>query len=90
MSLNEPRLVGSIPNLEKAECLNEDPEMFFPRDKNQVAIDAAKSICSRCVEIEKCLDNVLSMAVQPFGVWAGLTELEREVILKQNIRRAVS
>lgn len=86
----EQKLVGSVPNLEKAECLSEDPEIFFPRDKNFVAIDAAKSICSRCVEIEKCLENVLSMTVQPIGIWAGLTEQERKASQNQRNRRVAS
>ncbi|MEP6710191.1 MAG: WhiB family transcriptional regulator, partial [Candidatus Saccharibacteria bacterium] len=43
----------------KAECVREDPELFFPvgetGDTNRAQIRAAKAVCGRCVVRQECL-----------------------------------
>jgi WhiB family redox-sensing transcriptional regulator len=42
----------------------------------------AKEICATCPVIEECLDYALTIR-EPHGVWGGLNESERRVLLEQ-------
>jgi WhiB family redox-sensing transcriptional regulator len=73
----------------RAECRNEDPELFFPIGITGPAllqINEAKAICRRCPVQEDCLDFALESG-QDAGVWGGMSEDERRV-LKQRTTRA--
>lgn len=63
---------------EFAECLDVDPELFFP-DRSDPAL-AAKRICSRCPVMEQCLETALENG-EEFGVWGNTTERERAEML---------
>ena len=66
-------------------CRSEDTDLFFhpegergPRRMRREA--AAKQICLRCPVIQQCRAHALA-AHEPYGVWGGLSESEREEIL---------
>ena len=67
-----------------AVCRGEDPEIFLhpegERGPTRVARDnAAKAICGTCPVMKQCAAHALSVR-EPYGVWGGLTEEEREAI----------
>jgi len=49
---------------------------------------AAKAICATCPVIKACREQSLRVR-EPFGVWGGLSQAEREAILANPVRRAV-
>jgi len=65
-------------------CRSTDPSVFFhpegERGPTRSARDAAaKRVCASCPVIKQCAAHALSVR-EPYGVWGGLTEDEREVI----------
>lgn len=46
----------------------------------------AKAICAACPVLESCRKHALAVA-EPYGVWGGLSESERLVILRNNERK---
>ena len=82
------RLPG--PQVEKWEwqllgsCRGQDTELFFhpegergPRRANREA--AAKAVCASCPVLLLCREHALASR-EPYGVWGGLSEHEREAI----------
>ena len=72
-------------------CRGVDSELFFhpegergPSRSNREA--AAKALCAQCPVIAACREAALS-AREPYGVWGGLSEHEREDILAANNTR---
>lgn len=72
-------------------CRDHDTDIFFleshlrgPQKQNKII--AAKKICSPCPVKNQCLEHALSTP-EYYGVWGGLSEEERESILR---RRSVS
>lgn len=60
---------------QKAECLDADPDIFFPEaGSNGIA---AKRICSRCEVKQECLDYAMVNRIDD-GVWGGTAAVERE------------
>jgi WhiB family transcriptional regulator, redox-sensing transcriptional regulator len=75
----------------RAECLDEDPELFFPIGNTGPAllqIEEAKAVCRRCEVREQCLAWALE-AGQDHGVWGGLSEDERRALKRRNARAKV-
>ena len=75
----------------RAECLDEDPELFFPIGNTGPAlmqIEEAKQVCRRCDVREQCLAWALE-AGQDHGVWGGLSEDERRALKRRNARARV-
>jgi WhiB family transcriptional regulator, redox-sensing transcriptional regulator len=79
------------PNLEVWEwqlhgaCRGQDTELFFhpegergPRRANREA--AAKAVCATCPVIRQCAEHALRVR-EPYGIWGGLSEAERDEIL---------
>jgi WhiB family redox-sensing transcriptional regulator len=68
---------------ERAACLPFPAVLFFGLDDNESPIDRrnreeeAKSICADCAVRGQCLEFAIS-AKEPYGIWGGLTELERK------------
>lgn len=66
-------------------CNNMDPEFFFhpegerggPRRRR---IERAKRICQTCPVIDECREYAL-VNHEPYGVWGGLSEEERNRII---------
>ena len=46
----------------------------------------AKEMCRRCPVIEQCRSHALEVR-EPYGVWGGLSESERDMLLKGDIGR---
>jgi WhiB family transcriptional regulator, redox-sensing transcriptional regulator len=75
----------------RAACLDEDPELFFPIGNTGPAIlqiEEAKQVCRRCEVREQCLAWALE-AGQDHGVWGGLSEDERRALKRRNARARV-
>ena len=65
-------------------CRTADPTVFFhpegERGPTREARDgAAKLICASCPVLQQCSEHALRVR-EPYGVWGGLTEDERETI----------
>lgn len=73
---------------EKAACIGEDPELFFPHGGEHAYAqnDEAKAICRRCPVIRDCLRFALDENI-PAGIYGGLTEKERKGLLRAARRR---
>lgn len=65
--------------MNRAACLNVDPELFFPLAPDKPAskphVAAAKKICARCPVRAECLN--WAFANLPHGIAGGMTEDER-------------
>lgn len=66
----------------EALCAQTDPEAFFP-ERDSSARDA-KTICATCPVRQECLEYALEND-ERFGIWGGLSELER-----RRLRRRVA
>lgn len=69
----------------QAACLDEDPELFFPigtGDPARHQAEQAKEVCSRCPVRVQCLQAALVSRPEQ-GVWGGLTEQERNDLLRR-------
>lgn len=60
---------------DQAECLGEDPAIFFP-ERNQTMATQAKGVCKRCPVKDDCLDEAISNG-ERFGIWGGMDQEER-------------
>jgi WhiB family redox-sensing transcriptional regulator len=69
-----------------ARCRGADPSMFFHADgergsSRQQRECNAKRFCAQCPVIVQCRDYSL-MFEEPYGIWGGLTEVERRRMLE--------
>ncbi|MFD7408110.1 WhiB family transcriptional regulator [Streptomyces sp. NPDC059866] len=74
---------------ERAACLHEDPELFFPIGNTGPTleqIDEARAVCRRCPVVEQCLDWALQVG-QVEGIWGGMTDSERRALRRRQARR---
>ena len=74
---------------DRAACLDEDPELFFPIGNTGPAfrqIEEAKAVCRRCEVRETCRSWAMESGKDD-GVWGGLSTDERRA-LKRRIARA--
>lgn len=85
-----PRPIASLWEWQySGACRDLPTEVFFNpdgirgpnRNKHE---NAAKAICASCPVIEQCRDHALT-AQEPYGIWGGLTEDERLVILTNKL-----
>ena len=90
------RLPGPVADLWdwqlRGACREADPTLFFhpegergPARRNRDA--AAKAICAACPVIAQCREHALAVR-EPYGVWGGLTEDEREAVYATERRAA--
>ncbi len=69
-----------------AACRGPESTLFFPptyperKDEREGREQRAKSICIECPVRAECLDYALQIR-EPHGIWGGLTEAERRVLL---------
>ena len=69
-----------------AECRGPNSRIFYPpsrperRDERDRRERRAKAICAACIVRTDCLDYAISINEQ-HGIWGGLTELERRVMM---------
>lgn len=71
----------------KGKCVGEDTEIFFlpyaiRGENKRKRIAQAKAICVGCSVLEECLNYSLDTE-QEFGVWGGVSEDERKVLLRR-------
>ncbi|MGH8903868.1 MAG: WhiB family transcriptional regulator [Egibacteraceae bacterium] len=74
---------------ERAACLGEDTECFFPAGTSGPALDLierAKQLCADCVVSSQCLEYAVQ--TNQDGVWGGLTEDERRRLRRQRSRKS--
>ncbi|GDX24148.1 transcriptional regulator WhiD [Actinomycetes bacterium] len=72
-------------------CRSYPPELFFHPEgergpSRRARINEAKSICGSCPVLLQCRSHALSVQ-EPYGIWGGLSEDERESILARGGRR---
>lgn len=65
---------SGTPWQDRANCLNVDPDLFFP--ERGASTSEAKEVCRGCEVREECLEYALSTR-EKWGIWGGLTERER-------------
>jgi hypothetical protein len=72
--LQEIEEVGEVP------CSN-FPDAFHPEPGNGGYQDTlwAKELCSKCPVLQSCRTYAID-ALEPFGIWGGLTPIERRTI----------
>ena len=70
---------------EQGNCLGVDTNLFFP--ERGASIREAKGVCRSCVVQPDCLEYALNNGIK-FGIWGGLSELERGRIRRQRARAA--
>jgi WhiB family redox-sensing transcriptional regulator len=73
---------------DRAACLDEDPELFFPIGNTGPAIlqiEEAKAVCRRCTVVDVCLKWAIESG-QDAGVWGGMSEDERRALKRRNAR----
>ena len=71
-------------------CRGEDPAIFFhPEGERGPAREArekaAKAICGGCPVRQECASHALAVR-EPYGVWGGLSEDDREAIYRRSTR----
>lgn len=72
-------------------CRGMDSSMFFHPDGERGRArtqreQRAKEMCRRCPVIEACRSHALEVG-EPYGVWGGLSESERDLLLKGTMGR---
>jgi WhiB family redox-sensing transcriptional regulator len=75
-----PAAQARIAWVSKARCRSTDPDELFVRGAAQ---RKAAMICRHCAVIAECAADALDNQVE-FGVWGGMTEHQRRVLLKQH------
>jgi WhiB family redox-sensing transcriptional regulator len=70
----------------RAACRGPQAAVFFPpsyferKDEKLEREARAKAICAQCAVREPCLDFAVEIR-EPHGIWGGLNEVERKVLL---------
>ncbi len=77
MTTSTMRPTGPMPWAERGACRDADPDSLFVPGAAQ---HRAKRICRDCPVRLDCLAEALNNRIE-FGVWGGLTERERRVVL---------
>lgn len=78
-------------DIDDAPCQTVDPETFFPDPTDTAGITKAKTLCSNCdQEVKtKCLSFALTNKIH-YGIWGGLTELERKSLIRKQYRSGIN
>lgn len=79
---------------DRAACKGMDPTIFFGPEHTEVVKekrdreDAAKAVCRTCPVSQECLEHALE-SKEAYGIWGGLTELERKAVLRRRASSSV-
>ena len=76
--------MGPMQWRERGRCKGADPEVFYPEDDEDEAVEA-KQICASCVVREACLEHAVATR-EKIGVWGGYTARERRRLIRQRRR----
>ena len=76
----------------RGACATQDTELFFHPEnergpRREAREKAAKAVCATCPVLQQCREHALETR-EPYGVWGGLSEPEREAILSRQLARA--
>lgn len=74
----------------QGKCRDADPEIFFHPEGERGGTrrrrdEAAKAVCATCPVIVECREHALAVN-EPYGVWGGLSEAERQEIINRQQR----
>jgi WhiB family redox-sensing transcriptional regulator len=92
MQIEQPRPIQSDWEWQyQAACKGMPTDLFFYSDRERGPRRnrrerQAKAICASCPVIKECRDQALRLA-EPYGIWGGLTEDERLIILNKKFNR---
>lgn len=75
-------------------CRTTNPDIFFhPEGERGPAREAreraAKAVCATCPVLAQCAAHALAVR-EPYGVWGGMSEDDRETIYQQQRRRRLA
>ncbi|MFT4044867.1 MAG: WhiB family transcriptional regulator [Gordonia sp. (in: high G+C Gram-positive bacteria)] len=75
-------------------CRGVDSSMFFHPDGERGRARAqrerrAKEMCHKCPVIASCREHALAVA-EPYGIWGGLSESERSMLMKRGVGRRMA
>lgn len=79
---------------DRAACKGMDPTLFFGPEHTEVVKEkrdreeAAKQVCRTCPVNQECLEHALE-SKEAYGIWGGLTELERKALLRRRASGSV-
>ena len=78
----------------KGSCRGVDSSFFFHPDGERGPAraqreDRAKAMCASCPVFQQCRNHALA-AQEPYGIWGGLSESERNTITRTNNRKLIS
>lgn len=74
-------------------CRGNHSYLFFPpstverKDDRERREERAKAICRVCPVQEPCLEFAVEIR-EPYGIWGGLTELERRQVVSRRLAAA--
>jgi WhiB family transcriptional regulator, redox-sensing transcriptional regulator len=77
------QLEGSCRGMDSAAFFHPDGERGPARARREAR---AKAICQACPVLKLCREHALAVH-EPYGIWGGLSESERENILKTSKRQ---
>ena len=75
-------------------CRGVDSSFFFHPDGERGPARAnrearAKAMCARCPVLQQCRTHALAVQ-EPYGIWGGMSETERETTVRARNRRIAS
>ncbi|BAW04371.1 WhiB family transcriptional regulator [Nocardia seriolae] len=78
----------------RGSCRGQDSSVFFHPDGERGRARAqrelrAKEICKACPVLLHCRSHALKVS-EPYGIWGGMSETERELHARRNRRRVVA
>lgn len=73
----------------EANCIGEDPELFFPDRTDHVTASLAKTICEQCAIRAECGAAALARR-EDNGIWGGMTEEERRASFRRTARKKIN
>ena len=76
-----PFAIAPEPWMRHGACLEVDPEMFFPGERDRHAADDAKTICHGCPVVAECLAYALRNN-ETEGIWGGTSATQRKRLRK--------
>ncbi len=77
----------------RAACRGHDPSLFFPpnepesREQREERERRAKAVCAECPVRIECLEYAIRIR-EPYGIWGGLNELERRLLIRARRRES--
>jgi len=77
------QMAGSCRGVDSSVFFHPDGERGRARVQREMR---AKQLCRQCPVIVQCRSHALTVG-EPYGIWGGLSESEREVLLKGSVRR---